>query len=145
MGKEVAEVRPFQRRALPKNKFVQFGLPQGSVAQQWNNTKVPISLSEIKEDGQAIVTMRTRHFDTTVMWSGISNEGNTYTKLITLFQTKGWIGKLDKVKSFSILKDEIWQTVGSLEETFNSGSKILMVLEDLPLIKQSKAIKKNKK
>ena len=144
MGKEIAGSKRIAEPVKVKTQYLTKAKLQDELAKQWSSSQGVVSKLELSEDGYAIVIVRTKFTDTTILCRGLANEANTYAYLSKILQQKGLISNKGNPGAFFLRKGFVWETVNPQKDTFRSGNCVMLVVNH-GLYKVKKTIKHNDK
>ena len=138
MGKESVEIKRVSAVSKSPAILISKANLHKELTKQWSLHNGAVSLLQVIEDGYAFVLIKSSHSEIAVVCKGLANEGNRYTQLAKMLQEKGLIFKQERIKSFSIRRTFVWETVDPCKETFRSGDSLM-----LSLCKETAKIKKS--
>lgn len=131
MGKEnVREARPKSlctakdhgQSVLTKSQFL------SELTNNWLPKKGATSIEDIKEDGNAFVTIRAQGKDTTILCTGFANENNKCSFLLNKLLDTRVISSSSFITNFLIKRDNIWKSIDPGSSFFNSGDAFLVMI-----------------
>eukprot|EP00829_Urostomides_striatus_P001799 TRINITY_DN1194_c0_g2_i8.p1 TRINITY_DN1194_c0_g2~~TRINITY_DN1194_c0_g2_i8.p1 ORF type:complete len:141 (+),score=31.13 TRINITY_DN1194_c0_g2_i8:101-523(+) len=126
MGKErvggiIAETIQSQCRLLSQKQYVQSEISKG-----WSLNSNPVSLKEINEDGEVMITVKNGEELDYVLVTGLPNEGITESFIIAELKRQKAIKRTHLVESMFIFKNMVWTPFDMVKDTFRSGDSIMI-------------------
>ena len=142
MGKERDDVKTYRVRAPVQRRVA---LAREAMVQPfaaWAGPRLA-RLSELSENGYAIVTLREGEKETTLVCRGLANEGNDFRRLFARLRGQGLLPRGAVVTHVFVRRALVWESIDVAKECFKSGDALVVVVLVPPLLKQSKrAIRK---
>ena len=93
-------------------------------------------LSEISDNGYAIVTLRKATGETTFVCRGLANEGNASSKLIQRLRDSQLISHSASVTQMYLCRELVWEPLRPDKTFFRSGDSLVLVIREPRLIKR---------
>eukprot|EP00826_Nyctotherus_ovalis_P063842 TRINITY_DN9361_c0_g4_i6.p1 TRINITY_DN9361_c0_g4~~TRINITY_DN9361_c0_g4_i6.p1 ORF type:complete len:162 (+),score=28.46 TRINITY_DN9361_c0_g4_i6:115-600(+) len=95
--------------------------------EQWNPCKSMIK-PKIKENGKVLVSIISGCTESRVLCEGLARQGNSYSRLLRILRTRGYIPPGRRVTKVFIDKGFVNLRVESRKDCFGNGEKIILVL-----------------
>ena len=130
MGKELNEAAAHAKNNSMPKKLSIFKLKQSDIELHWSKLRKPPARREVSENGQVVVNIKSKSVDTTLIWAGIPFEGNRFSQISAVFRAKGILRQKERIASFALFKGFVWHTVDPITDSFQSGDKLLLHIED---------------
>ncbi len=134
MGKECEGTGMYRRRAMGKAR-VSGGERTPSMFTPWCQPKTA-KLSEISDNGYAIVTLRKATGETTIVCRGLANEGNSSSRLIKRLRDGQLISRSASVAHIYLCRELVWESLNPEKTFFRSGDSLVLVLREPRLTKR---------
>ena len=134
MGKECEGTPTYRRRALLKAR-VGVGERGGETFAPWCQEKMA-KLSEICDNGYAIVTLRKASCETTIVCRGLANEGNASSALIKRLRDSQLLSHSAKVLHMYLCHELVWESLSPEKTYFRSGDSLVLIIREPRLLKR---------
>ena len=136
MGKECYDSRRFRfRRGTQAILGFRPGKPEDCCS-TWNKSEELVLGSQVKEDGNVMVTIRTSCMDTTFLCTGMAREGNRYMSLLDLLREESYIHWNERIVRIFHRRGADFHKVDIEKGWFSAGDRIIVVVEKNHRIKR---------
>ena len=131
MGKEAFKLVRKVCKLKPMSSQVNTKELQMEFAKRWASPKEVVFEHQIVENSHVTVYVRTVQKKFVVLCSGMSNKDNSYKNLFTQLQLNGVICPTAKVRTFQVLRENMWEVIDPSKDTFKANESIIIDLYDM--------------